>query len=46
MHNISKYCYSERNVWVIGISDLDIIWNLELVIWDLRSRETNYLCPD
>ena len=32
-------------VSVIGISDLDIIWNLELVIWDLRSSGANYLHP-
>jgi len=32
-------------VSVIGVSDLDIIWNLELVIWDLRFSETNDLYP-
>ena len=32
-----------RNVWVIGISDLDIICNLGFEIWDFRfaARETN-----
>ena len=34
-----------RNVWVIGISDLDIICHLEFEIWDFRLviRETKYL---
>jgi len=36
---------SDRNVLVIGISNLDIIWKLEFEIWDFRLlfRETNHL---
>ena len=39
-----EHQYCDRNVLVIGISDLDIIWNLGIGIWDFRSvfTEANY----
>jgi hypothetical protein len=41
---IAKHLLSDRYVLAIGISDLDIIWDLRFGIWDFRLvfRETNY----
>ena len=41
---VAKHLLSDRYVLAIGISDLDIIWELRFGIWDFRLvfRETNY----
>ena len=41
---IAEYLLTNWNVSLIGISDLDIIWELRFGIWDFRLvfRETNY----
>jgi hypothetical protein len=41
---IAEHLLSNRNFSVLGILDLDIIWDLAFEIWDFKlvSRETNY----
>ena len=41
---VAKHLLSDRKVSVIGISDLDIIWDLRVESWDFRFvfRKANF----
>jgi len=39
-----KILISQHYVWVIGLSNLDIVWNLDIGIWDFRSMMVEVNC--